>query len=290
MYQLKADHLLDPAENITIQRMVGHGEEELPHTHEFIELVYISGGSGIQHVNDGSYRVKRGSMLFLNYGQSHYSRPDGDMTYYNFLLKPEFMSETLINSVDAFALLALAAFSDFQDAIQNPSPVVHFTGREMLEVEQIAECMYREFQRKEAGYRTVLKGYMTVVFSYLFRHMALPVTADESASSRAIAPEILAYIEEHCFEKITLSELARKSFYNPSYFSRIFKEYSGQSLTDYIHKKRVERAYSLLATTGDSVEQICAAVGYSDKKLFYKQFRLYTGLTPGEVRKQRTGP
>ena len=287
MIQLKSEVFLNPAENVAVQLIICDGIQIQLHGHEFIELVYVNSGSGLQHVNGRTYAMEKGSLLFLNYNQSHFFQSDKGMTYYNILLKPEFMSETLINSVDAFALLALASFSDFQEAIHSPSPVIHFVGREMLEIEQIVDTMYREFQQKEAGYRTVLKGYMTVLFSYIFRHMCLPDPADDSPSSHSITPEILSYIEEHCFKKITLSELAQKSFYNPSYFSRIFKEYSGQSLTDYIHKKRIERAYALLTTTSFSVEQICSMVGYSDKKLFYKQFRLYTGLTPGEAKKQK---
>ena len=292
---LRYDELLDPSENVTVVRMFSPAarrqeEDEFQHAHEFIEVVYCYEGSGIQYIGGREYPMSRGTLVFLNYGQSHGYRATTDLHYYNILLTPSFLSESLIHTVDAFALLALTAFSDFQNAISNPPPVFKFTGRDMLEVEDLAERMEREFTRKEAGYRTILYGYMTVLFTKIFRKMALPVVAADAPGApagRGIAPEILDYIEQHCCEKITLAELARKSFYNPSYFSRIFKEFSGQSLTEYVHKKRIERAVELLRTTDEPVEQIGVLVGYNDKKQFYRQFRQYTGETPGAVRKDK---
>ena len=145
------------------------------------------------------------------------------------------MSETLLNTVDAFSRLALSAYADFQSSITDPPAMVQFTGRELLELDDIAVRMEREFVRKEPGYRTVLYGYMSVVFAKIFRKMSLPdqFAESESESGHAIAPEILSYIEEHCFEKITLSELAAKCFYNPSYFSRIFRKLTGQTPQEY---------------------------------------------------------
>lgn len=46
------------------------------HQHEFIELVYVTAGSGIHVIDDCEYRVSCGSLLFIDYGQSHSIVPD----------------------------------------------------------------------------------------------------------------------------------------------------------------------------------------------------------------------
>ena len=270
-------------DNITIMRDYCHFEKQksFTHSHKFIEIVYCFEGSGIQTVGGHDYLMERGTLLFLNYDQSHSFYSDSGMHFYNFLLLPSFISESLINTVDAFSLLTMASFSDFN--LKDPAPVVKMTGKDMLEVEDIAERMDREFIRKEMGYRAVLSGYMTVLFSKIFRKMSLPNDTDNIV--QCITPEIIAYIEEHLNEKLTLAELARRSFYNPSYFSRVFKEYSGQSLSKFIHRKRVERALELLNTTDLPVDQIWVAVGFCDKKQFYRQFKNFLGITPGAVRR-----
>lgn len=284
MLTLQLQGNIDPAENVAVYReycRFGKAESFL-HSHEFIEIVYCFEGNGIQIVGDHEYKMERGSILFLNYGQSHSFYSDSVMGYYNFLLLPSFISESLINTVDAFSFLTLAAFSDFD--VQDPAPILRMTGKEMLEVENIAERMEHEFDRKETGYRAALLGYITVLFSKIFRKMSLPAETDNGVSKRNITPEIISYIENHLNEKLTLAELACRSFYNPSYFSRIFKEYSGQSLSDFIHRKRVERALDMLKKTDLTVEQVGFAVGFSDKKQFYRQFKNYMGITPGSVK------
>ncbi|MGI5857284.1 MAG: AraC family transcriptional regulator [Candidatus Merdivicinus sp.] len=283
MVQYRADDLLDPRENITVQRNVNTREEGV-HTHNFLEIVYIAEGAGQQAVGGREYEVHRGALLFINYGQTHAFRTDSSMTYYNILLKPEFMGKELIDSENAFSLLSLTAFEEFRLSEAGTSPFCAFEGREMLEIETAAAGMYEEFRRKEAGYRTVLRGYLSVLLAKLFRKMALPDSGAAGKRQKSLAPEILAYIEEHCCEKLGLADLAQRCFYNPSYFSRIFKEYSGRSLTEFISEKRIERAKELLSATHLTVEEIAARTGYGDRGQFFRQFKSITGMTPKAFR------
>ena len=286
MRTLSYDIVIDPTENVKIVRqynLVGKAECIL-HKHEFIELAYCYEGSGFQVIGKREYPMSRGSLLFLNYGQSHKPYSNNGMRYFDFMLMPSFISESLINTVDAFSLLSLTTFSDIK--VSDFPPIIQLSGKDMLEAEQISERMYEEFNLKKLGYRAVISGYMTVLFSIVFRKMALPTEYDSVASDRFNAADVIRYIEDHLNEKINLTELAKRSFYNASYFGRLFKEYSGQNLTDFIHKKRMDWAVVLLHTTGKSIEEISQMVGYSDIKRFYRQFKLSNGMTPSAVRKQ----
>lgn len=61
---------------------------EAPHTHDFVELVYILGGEGTHTINNVEYRVSRGDMLFINYKQVHSFNTPSEMTIVNILLTP----------------------------------------------------------------------------------------------------------------------------------------------------------------------------------------------------------
>ena len=285
---MRSEGTIDPSENVAIVRMIHKGSRETAeHAHEFIEIVYVAEGTGTQILSGRRYEVERGAVVFLNYGSSHtFVSPEG-MIYYNILLQPAFLSETLVNSVDALSLLMLSAFSDFRGYIGDYSPVLRFDGRPLEELDTLVRAMAREFQEKQPGYRTSLRGYMQVLLTLLFRKMSLP--SHDSAPGGLMEPDLLSYIQEHCCERLSISELAAQCFYNPSYFSRMFREYSGMSLSEYIHRCRVERAVGLLRETRMPVEEIGEAVGYGDKKQFYKHFRAVTGKTPGELRREPGG-
>lgn len=283
MFQYRADQLFSRNESITIQKTRTSGTEAV-HTHDFIEIVYVLSGDGQQSVNGLCYPIQKGTLLFINYGQTHAFSTKTSIEYYNILLKPEFISMELINSENAFELLALTAFEEFR-SLNPTTPFVSFSGKELLEIEGITDAMHREFKAKQTGYQSILKGYMQVFLVHILHRMQL---ANESSpvSSSPLTPDLLAYIEEHCSEKITLPELAEQCFYNPSYFSRVFKEYSGMSLTDFIQRKRIEKACRLLQDTDWPIETIATDVGYGDKTQFYRQFKSYMGATPNQFRRR----
>jgi two-component system response regulator YesN len=77
--------------------------------------------------------------------------------------------------------------------------------------------------------------------------------------------------------------LAEMSFFNPSYLSRLFKQATGQNLTDYIAALRIERAKAMLAGHG-RISDISAALGYESQHYFSRFFKKYTGFTPQDYR------
>ena len=96
--------------------------------------------------------------------------------------------------------------------------------------------------------------------------------------------ELSDYIDENLDMKLTLSHLASKCFYNPSYFSRVFKDKFGMTLTEYVSRKRVAYAGKLLLESDMSVDEISERAGFADRSGFYHTFSKYTGTTPSEYR------
>lgn len=284
MYQYKA---VDFFSNESINVWKGSQTMVEPkHTHEFIEITYIYSGEGVHTVNDISYRVTRGDMLFINFGQTHSFTCKKELTYVNILLLPEFISNELVNSENAIDMLALSVFEDFSGNIDNFKPFVSFRGTDRQEVEALIDKLLNEYNGKQPGYNAAMKSLVTMLLVKSFREMRSSNAAEVIRHVGKLTPDIFRYIEQHCFEKISVSELARRCFYNPSYFSRMFKECFGKTITEFINEKRIEQAKSLLADTDMSIETISSLVGYSDKKRFYKVFRQITGTTPGNFRRK----
>lgn len=285
MYQIKISDYINQSENINIFKY-STDEVEQAHTHEFLEIVYIMKGKGQHYINGACFHVKKGDLLFINFDKSHSFNPCSTMEIVNCLINPEFIDRELIRSENAVEILALTAFEDFEGRVDKLIPMISFKGRELVEVETLLDCMINELYSKSTNYRTALKGYMLVLLTKIFREMQKKEGIVLQKISK-ITPEILEYIEKNFCEKISLRELAQKSFYNPSYFSRVFKEYYGKNLMDFIHEKRVNEAIRLIKETDMSIEAIACSVGYSDRKQFYKILREYTGMTPSQIRMKK---
>lgn len=83
---------------------------------------------------------------------------------------------------------------------------------------------------------------------------------------------------------LTIAEIAEKTGYSGYYVSSMFRKETGSGISEYIQKKKVERAKLLLKTSDRSVGDIAAALSYSTPSRFSHVFHKVTGMTPREYR------
>ncbi|ROR27205.1 two-component system response regulator YesN [Mobilisporobacter senegalensis] len=106
--------------------------------------------------------------------------------------------------------------------------------------------------------------------------------------SNKLIDQALEYIEKHLYEQtLTLKTIAGKVFVNESYLSRIFKQEMGESLIEYITRKRIEQSIILLNTTDLKAYEIAEQIGISDPHYFSICFKKQVGVTIKEYKKPK---
>lgn len=91
--------------------------------------------------------------------------------------------------------------------------------------------------------------------------------------------EIAQYISKHYAERISLEQLSELFFLTPTHITKLFKKHTGENITVYINRIRINHAQVLLEQ-GMSVAEVSEVVGYPSLNNFYKQFKRFTGTTP----------
>lgn len=117
----------------------------------------------------------------------------------------------------------------------------------------------------------------------------LEIPSQESAyhmDSKHIIKEICKYIRHHPTENLNRRVLATKYYLSEKYLGNLFKQITGQGLTNYINTTRIERAKQLLADTNLTVQNIATLCGYNDYFYFLKVFKRSNGVTPSDYRKE----
>jgi len=119
-----------------------------------------------------------------------------------------------------------------------------------------------------------------------------PGTAGEIAIQNAGLPavrlkRVLAYIDAHLDENITLAELARNAKLSVYYFATLFRKSTGFSPHRYILHRRVIRARELLRNTSLSVLDVSLDLGFQHQNNFARAFRRITGMTPTYFRRSK---
>ena len=121
-----------------------------------------------------------------------------------------------------------------------------------------------------------------MLFAWLLRKM----NSDTTKVIHDSVQDVLDYINEHFSEKLELSDIAARGFYNPDYLSMLLKKYCGKSYSQYVKEKRIAQAAKLVQTTNLSVNEIMLQCGYTDSKIFYKHFKEIYGEVPGGLRRK----
>jgi YesN/AraC family two-component response regulator len=83
---------------------------------------------------------------------------------------------------------------------------------------------------------------------------------------------------------MTVNSIADDTNMSAVYLSRIFKEYTSESILDYMNRVKLEKAKELLTESSYTVNDISGKVGFINPKYFYTFFKKKTGVTPNEYR------
>jgi len=87
------------------------------------------------------------------------------------------------------------------------------------------------------------------------------------------------YIDKHFSEDINLDKIAKKALVSKFHFIRLFKKYYGLTPNQYLQEVRIEKAKRLLEK-GNSINDVCNAIGFTSKTSFISLFKKMTGKTP----------
>lgn len=92
------------------------------------------------------------------------------------------------------------------------------------------------------------------------------------------------YIHENIGNRITLTDLAEVTGLNESYLSRLFRKQTGETVTDYIIRKKIETAGNMLKYSSYSPSEIAFLLGFPSQSYFTAVFRKNMGTTPKKYR------
>ena len=107
-----------------------------------------------------------------------------------------------------------------------------------------------------------------------------------SSRTRQVIDRVTKYVDSHLGEELSLVKLSGVVHFNASYLSRLFKQETGENISEYILRKRMECAKQQLCTTNRKIGDISKSVGYQSAHSFSRLFRSIHGVPPQDYRLQ----
>ncbi|MFJ9560451.1 GlxA family transcriptional regulator [Streptomyces fuscichromogenes] len=105
------------------------------------------------------------------------------------------------------------------------------------------------------------------------------------APAGATLEPLLAWLEDNCDRDLTLDEVAVRAGTSTRTLNRRFREQTGTTPLQWLHRARVRRAQHLLETTAHPVERIAAQSGFGSPTAFRERFRRVVGTSPQAYRR-----
>ncbi len=110
------------------------------------------------------------------------------------------------------------------------------------------------------------------------------IMAHKKMNANEIVIKAKEYISDNYNKDISLDSISKYVDKSPYYFSKLFKDNTGENFIDYLTNIRMNKAKDMLSNKEISIKEICINVGYSDPNYFSRTFKKCIGLTPTEYR------
>lgn len=276
------EHLRDVGgpPRVYARRLVGRRDAVVhgPHSHRFLEIVFIEKGRGAHIVEGKRVPVGPGDVFALAPGQAH--DPDElDSTIHwvlafelRFLFEGRDERELFVSCPDEVVLLCFLRRPDDGGHLRLPPESARaWVGW--------LERLERELERRELGYVSAAKGLVELMLVDLAR-MVEPHIPDVAAKQRPQLARAFRFIEEHFRTPLKLRDLARAAGLSSAYLTTLLKRQTGRSAGEWLTARRMAEARRLLAETSSGVKTIGYEVGYADTSHFIEVFSKDHGLTP----------
>jgi AraC-like DNA-binding protein len=255
------------------------------HTHPHYEIYYFHGGRANYIINDRIYVLEPGSLLLLHGMTLHRAHVDPNVVYHRTTIHfdPFFFKQFI---QPAFAGDLLIPFQKLQNVR------LQLRGDDKLEVEEMLRKLEKLHliddhyaqQRVKAILLDLLILLNQLCEQPLKEKLAFPSSKEQHVQN------VITYVDRHYAEELTLERMQTDLHLSKFYLAKTFKEVTGTTIFQFLMQRRLYQAKIQLIDTSAPITEIGYEVGFKHPSHFSRSFKLETGLTPEQYRKQNQSP
>lgn len=252
------------------------------HTHDYYEFYFFLEGNANMQIGSGSFGVRTGDMILIPPRVPHRLLVlNHEVPYRRFVfwLSQEYLDHLTQQSPD-YGYAMQYARTHKKYVFHNDQ--VTFNALQSRITRLIEETRSDHFGKN--AQISVCVNDLVLHLNRLVYRQNHPRSPHEEST---LCQRLMAYIEEHPGEDLSLDRLAEEFFVSKYHIAHIFKANLGISTHQYITKKRLALCReAILGNMG--IGEACRTFGFADYSSFYHAFKKEYGISPKEFRETGT--
>lgn len=257
-----------------------------PHTHDFMELVFVVEGEGRHEIAGLPTNIAAGDVYLISPGVSHAYRVQRSVTVYNVIFDTELIRKEIDLLAGNDSFFGFFYVEPFLRRTNPMRPYLNLQRSDRVRLRQMIETLIEEDRARQSGYQMFIKAQLIQVLIFLSRCFAAserPLTLDGGDEAEMVR-RICGFIELHRSQPLTLDQVSAMCGLGTTAFSAKFKKHTGQTFVEYRNRLRIEQACRDLRETSHKIVDIAMNAGFDDLSHFNRVFRSLTGLSPRRYR------
>ena len=252
------------------------------HFHDFYEILVFISGNVNYIVEDKTYSLRPGDIILTNNSELHRPIILDNSSYKRYItwINPKFvqkikMYHTEIDISTCFNSSSKMHYNLLKPDNETLKEIINILNKLLVPVDQakfgdelIHQCLLLE-----------------LLINLNQAHLNTTITPDDPIILNPKIRDIVYHINQHLTEPLTLDDLSNKFYISKFHLTRLFKEYTGLSLHQFILKKRLILSKKLLSD-GATPYQACIDSGFNDYPHFSRCFKNNYDLSPRAYIKQ----
>lgn len=239
------------------------------HAHEWMEVFYFIAGKGSYLVEGTQYPLQPNDILIMRAAEAHRLSISPEEPYERIAIH---FSPTLLASIDP-ELRLLRPFLDRPLGQLN-----HYPARQ--DASSRLRAAFEDFSfDRVPNIRLNLLARLLLLLTNL--NGIYNPTELHPAAEDGLQSQLVAYVNEHLFDPISLQTVADHFYRSRSQISRLFLAATGSPFWEYVSIKRLLAARAMIQR-GESTGTACSACGFADYSSFFRAYRAHFGHAPKE--------
>jgi len=252
---------------------------------EYFSFVFIKNGSGNYTIDDKKFSFDSQTIYFTNPGHIKSFEINESKDAYIITLTESFLRENVHSNI----------FEEFSFLLAETVPPKKLAQSDFRDFEILYEQIFIEFQKKSVYKNKILGNLFVVLLLKIKEQFWLSYNPLEEGDRNSQIVKSFKQVLEREFKKaiskegisfaLQVQDYAKELNLHPNYLNSVIKSKTGITVNEWISKRAISLAKSLLKNTTYSSKEIAFKLGFIEPTHFSRFFKKHTQLSPNEYRK-----